>query len=275
MKPGAPNGRRGDVEEERKRQRVGEKTEEALVSDAPAAADATPAASSTRCSSRLAAKPRRFHHHNPKLNTPPAGPAISLRPKPGGESRSSTGATEAMQDETASMATLRAGTESSAVPLQARERRYRCSTCGKSFFQMGHLKKHQFSHTAEKPFNCAECGRSYTSAESFRAHQVPFFLPHPPLLFPFPPSSSLLFPCCFLFPSPFPLFLSLTHFPPPCLSLLTRVAYFFFTLLLSPPYPAPPLAFSPGSFSLSFHLLHLFLFLPSFQLSFYPVSMRR
>uniref|UniRef100_A0A4W6C413 C2H2-type domain-containing protein n=1 Tax=Lates calcarifer TaxID=8187 RepID=A0A4W6C413_LATCA len=53
-----------------------------------------------------------------------------------------------------------------------RERRYRCSSCGKRFYQLGHLKKHQFSHTEEKPFTCGECGKNYTSAESFRAHQL-------------------------------------------------------------------------------------------------------
>uniref|UniRef100_H3BZ67 Zinc finger protein 408 n=1 Tax=Tetraodon nigroviridis TaxID=99883 RepID=H3BZ67_TETNG len=63
-------------------------------------------------------------------------------------------------------------------------RRYRCSSCGKKFFQVGHLKKHQFSHMAEKPFSCSECGKNYTSAESFRAHQMshrgerPFSCPH-------------------------------------------------------------------------------------------------
>lgn len=155
--------------------------------------DTTAAARPPRCSSRLAAKPRRFHHQTPRLNTPPPGSIPSSRPKAGtGGTRSSTGASE-VPDETVSVATE--GAEASAVPPHARERRYRCSSCGKSFFQMGHLKKHHFSHTAEKPFSCAECGRSYTSAESFKAHQVPspFFLLPPRLPFPVCPSSSLLF----------------------------------------------------------------------------------
>ncbi|XP_029978029.1 zinc finger protein 264-like [Sphaeramia orbicularis] len=56
--------------------------------------------------------------------------------------------------------------------VEVRERRYRCSTCGKKFYQTGHLKKHQFTHTEGKPFSCTECGKKYTSVESFRAHQL-------------------------------------------------------------------------------------------------------
>lgn len=195
LEPGAPTGGREDTEEKRKHQQLRREEEKEAPRVAPATVDPTPAAPSTRCSSRLAAKPRRFHHLTPRLNTTPAGPALSPRPKAGGGSRSSSGAAEVIPDETVSVAMLQRGTEAAAMPLQARERRYTCTSCGKSFFQMGHLKKHQFSHTAEKPYSCAECGRSYTSAESFRAHQVPslFFLLLPLFLFPVPPFPYLLF----------------------------------------------------------------------------------
>lgn len=116
-----------------------------------------------RCSSRLASKPRRVHLIKGRANR-------DLAEKIGGWSLISTEAT-----------TSAAGTKVAFTPdgvggaekqSEVRERRHRCSSCGKKFFQIGHLKKHQFSHTEEKPFSCSECGKNYTSAESFRAHQV-------------------------------------------------------------------------------------------------------
>lgn len=116
-----------------------------------------------RCSSRLAAKPRRVHRIKGRANRDPAE-------QTGGRSLISTEAT-----------TSAAGTKVALTPdgaggaekqSEVRERRHRCSSCGKKFFQIGHLKKHQFSHSEEKPFSCSECGKNYTSAESFRAHQV-------------------------------------------------------------------------------------------------------
>lgn len=119
------------------------------------------AAPALRCSSRLAAKPRRVH----RLHRVRGGASRDPAQPADGSQLSSEAA---------------ASTPATAVPVPvtpgavggARERRYRCSSCGKRFFQVGHLKKHQFSHTQEKPFRCGECGKSYTSAESFRAHQV-------------------------------------------------------------------------------------------------------
>ncbi|XP_068596862.1 zinc finger protein 408 [Brachionichthys hirsutus] len=122
-----------------------------------------PDAASVRCSSRLAAKPRRVHCPTGRVKPRPAPRQI----------QTSTGSQTAAAD---------------GGPLArgpgVRERRYRCSVCGKKFFQIGHLKKHRFSHTEEKPFTCRECGKNYTSAESFRAHQMshrgerPFPCPH-------------------------------------------------------------------------------------------------
>lgn len=183
LKPEVQVEERGDTEEEKILQQLARKEEKEAPKNTSVTAD-TLAAPPARCSSRLAAKPRRFHNPTTRLNTP-LGPGQSTRLKTGGRSHSSNGTTELIPDETVSQGVLQRGSRAFAVTLQAKERRYKCTSCGKSFFQMGHLKKHQFSHTVEKPYSCTECGRSYTSAESFRAHQVPslFILPS---LFPFP-----------------------------------------------------------------------------------------
>lgn len=111
-----------------------------------------------RCSSRLAAKPRRVHRVKGRVDPDPAEPPE--------RSPVSSEATTSTAGRTVAPAANGAG------GAEVRERRYRCSSCGKKFFQVGHLKKHQFSHTEEKPFSCSQCGKNYTSAESFRAHQV-------------------------------------------------------------------------------------------------------
>lgn len=131
-----------------------------------------------RCSSRLAAKPRRVHCLTSRGKQPPARPDLPKQTE--GRCRSATEGSRPVtekevsvkishQDAVAISAAYVAG---AAWRPEIRERRYRCSSCGKKFFQIGHLKKHQFSHTDEKPFSCQECGKNYTSAESFRAHQV-------------------------------------------------------------------------------------------------------
>ncbi|XP_037615348.1 zinc finger protein 408 isoform X2 [Sebastes umbrosus] len=144
-----------------------------------------------RCSSRLAAKPRRVHCRKQQPTSDPDPPTQTAE----GQSRSSTedaatSVTEKVVPVTIShpdAEAIQAARVAGATLLlhpEIRERRYRCSSCGKKFYQIGHLKKHQFSHTEEKPFSCQECGKSYTSAESFRAHQMnhrgerPFSCPH-------------------------------------------------------------------------------------------------
>ncbi|XP_039979853.1 zinc finger protein 408-like [Xiphias gladius] len=144
------------------------------------------AAPAVRCSSRLASKPRRVHCLTGRVKRPPARPDPPTQTE--GQSQSSAGGAESVPEKVLSMKILHPNAEAiAAAPTwhpEIRERRYRCSSCGKKFYQLGHLKKHQFSHTEEKPFTCQECGKNYTSAESFRAHQMshrgerPFSCPH-------------------------------------------------------------------------------------------------
>lgn len=139
-----------------------------------------PAPPPVRCSSRLAAKPRRVHCPTSRVKQPPARPDPPKQTE--GQSRVSTEGDKSATEKAASVKILHPDSETIAAACAAgealtwhpeiRERRYRCSSCGKKFYQIGHLKKHQFSHTDEKPFSCQECGKNYTSAESFRAHQV-------------------------------------------------------------------------------------------------------
>lgn len=139
-----------------------------------------PAPHPVRCSSRLAAKPRRVHCLTSRVKQPPARPDPPKQTE--GQSRASTEGDKSVTEKAASVKILHPDSETVAATCAAgealtwhpeiRERRYRCSSCGKKFYQIGHLKKHQFSHTDEKPFSCQECGKNYTSAESFRAHQV-------------------------------------------------------------------------------------------------------
>lgn len=131
---------------------------------------------SVRCSSRLAAKPRRVHCVTSRLKRPSA--RTDLPRQTMGQRQPSTESSKPVPekkilhpDAEPVTAAYAAGTALTWCP-EIRERRYRCSSCGKKFFQLSHLKKHQFSHTDVKPFTCEECGKNYTSVESFRAHQV-------------------------------------------------------------------------------------------------------
>lgn len=131
--------------------------------------DAPSPAPSIRSSSRLAAKPRQIHCLTARVRCTPIQP--DCLPTAEGGDRSGK---PAVSSETSQKAASAAPPAEDAIVCHrgVRERRYSCSSCGKRFFQVGHLKKHQFSHTEEKPFSCQDCGKHYTSAESFRAHQV-------------------------------------------------------------------------------------------------------
>jgi len=50
------------------------------------------------------------------------------------------------------------------------ERPYKCSTCGKSFFQRSSLRSHLSMHTGVKTHTCAECGKSFRLHGMLRQH---------------------------------------------------------------------------------------------------------
>ncbi|MEQ2170101.1 hypothetical protein GOODEAATRI_031853 [Goodea atripinnis] len=145
-----------------------------------------PAPPAVRFSSRLAAKPRRVHSTSVRSGRPPARRDSSKQTE--GQSRilaeAPTVSCTTPPPETESIGAASPAKEAPEWQPEIRDRRYRCTSCGKRFYQLGHLRKHQFSHTDEKPFSCQDCGKNYTSSESFRVHQMshrgerPFSCPH-------------------------------------------------------------------------------------------------
>ena len=157
---------------------------------------APPAQTPIRTSSRLALKPRRVHglpsHRGPRASQPTdsqedrRATETSDVQSPGEPDTTSAGpvAMETVSMETAMGAADEVGSvagetlagQSEMFDVVARERRYQCSSCGKRFYQLCHLKKHQFTHSDTKPFCCDSCGKSYTSVESYKAHQVIYII---------------------------------------------------------------------------------------------------
>ncbi len=71
----------------------------------------------------------------------------------------------------------------------ARVRCARCSSCGRLFKRMEHLKRHLRTHTLEKPFACARCAKRFSRSDNLNQHMRTHEKP-PSALGAFDPSSS-------------------------------------------------------------------------------------
>ncbi|XP_061520601.1 zinc finger protein 408 [Phycodurus eques] len=148
-------------------------------------------APSVRCSSRLAAKPRQVHCLSSRIKEPPVHPLpnrhIDRQESLTEVAKSSAETVLSMGTSDSDTVAVRAANLTVDAPTccpKVRERRYRCSSCGKKFYEISHLKKHQLSHTEAKSFTSQDCGKNHTSADNLKAHQLrhrgerPFSCPH-------------------------------------------------------------------------------------------------
>ncbi|TID18273.1 DNA binding regulatory protein-like protein AmdX [Venturia nashicola] len=56
-------------------------------------------------------------------------------------------------------------------PKTDKPRPHMCTTCGRSFARLEHLKRHERSHTKEKPFECPQCTRCFARRDLLLRHQ--------------------------------------------------------------------------------------------------------
>ncbi|KAI4903815.1 hypothetical protein NFI96_014575 [Prochilodus magdalenae] len=153
--------------------------QEAVAASELGSVSAATAQEAVRASCRLAAKPRKVHslsrHREKRGQRPETSPCVTVETSAGNGDRLEDSSihqepSNSEREEVSGQGDR--GKEDSPEPFQLslRDRKYKCDQCEKRFFQLCHLKKHKFTHSAQKPYTCTECGKSYSSQESYHAH---------------------------------------------------------------------------------------------------------
>ncbi|EED22853.1 C2H2 transcription factor (AmdX), putative [Talaromyces stipitatus ATCC 10500] len=91
---------------------------------------------------------------------------LSIREMPG-ETTDMPSAEETKKPDTKPNGTSSNGPQ----PKTDKPRPHGCTTCGRSFARLEHLKRHERSHTKEKPFECPECSRCFARRDLLLRHQ--------------------------------------------------------------------------------------------------------
>lgn len=86
-------------------------------------------------------------------------------------SSSSTKASSMSPNFDGSAAALQPIPKKSAIIKTDRPRPHICTTCTRAFARLEHLKRHERSHTNEKPFQCGACGRCFARRDLVLRHQ--------------------------------------------------------------------------------------------------------